>query len=281
MVMELRISHTTGFEYDDLVSASYNEARMTPQTSSEQIVVHARVEVMPHPWTHSYRDYWGTLVTGFEVLAPHRDLTVTATSTVHTMARTEASGDLDWAALRDPGVVDSYVEFLEVTARVDPPNDLVEVAADLVGDGAAPAEVARAMCAFVYETVEYRSGATDVHATARDAWQQRQGVCQDFAHLALGAIRHAGIPARYVSGYLLPTQNPAIGTATHGESHAWIEWWDGAWHAFDPTNDQPPCERHVTVATGRDYGDVRPLSGIYTGAAASRMFVDVQVTRLT
>ncbi len=100
------------------------------------------------------------------------------------------------------------------------------------------------------------------------------------AHLVIGGLRLLGVPARYVSGYLHPRQEPVVGETVGGESHAWVEWWDGDWHGYDPTNDDEPGDRHVVVATGRDYGDVRPLSGIFTGAGTSSMFVDVQVTRL-
>ncbi|MBM7515050.1 transglutaminase family protein [Nocardioides nitrophenolicus] len=277
--MQLRIDHVTGFEYDGLVSASYNEARMTPQSAARQTVTHAGVEVSPHPWAQSYRDYWGTLVTAFEVLAPHRELTVTATSMVRTEPPATALPTTTWAELADaPGA--DVAEFLTLTDRVRPPADLADLATGLVADGAAPHEVATELLRLVHDEVTYLPGATDVHAEAATAWRQRSGVCQDIAHLALGALRAVGIPSRYVSGYLLPNPDPLVGEETHGESHAWLEWWADGWHAFDPTNDLVPGERHVMVAAGRDYADVRPLSGIYTGAATSRMFVDVRITRL-
>lgn len=280
--MQLRIVHVTGFEYDDLVSASYNEARMTPQTSAHQTVSHSRVDVSPYPWAQSYRDYWDTMVTAFEVLGPHRELTVTATSVVRTGARAapEVPGGIGWEELADPVLLDELAEHLGITPRVRPPSDLADKAHALVADGASPREIALAVARLVHDEVAYLPGSTDVHAEAATAWEQRSGVCQDIAHLMVGALRSVGVPARYVSGYLLPKSDPAVGEEVHGESHAWVEWWDGAWTAYDPTNDQPPGERHVTVATGRDYADVRPLSGIYTGAGTSRMFVDVQMTRL-
>jgi transglutaminase-like putative cysteine protease len=279
--MELKIVHVTGFEYDGLVRASYNEARMTPQTDAHQSVRHARVEVSPQPWTQSYRDYWGTTVTAFEVLDPHRALTVTATSAVRTGARRAPRAEASWEELTDPRLTEDLAELLTVADRVRPPADLEAKVDALVADGAAPGAVAREVCRIVHREVEYEPGSTDVHAEAAAAWRQRSGVCQDIAHLVTGALRGVGVPCRYVSGYLLPRTDPAIGEVAHGESHAWVEWWDRGWQAFDPTNDQPPGDRHVTVAPGRDYADVRPLSGIYNGAATSRMFVDVQFTRVS
>lgn len=278
--MELKIVHVTGFSYDGLVRASYNEARLTPLSDAHQTVRHARIDVAPQPWAQTYRDYWGTTVTAFEVLDPHRELTVTATSAVRTSARAEPTPVGTWDELADPRLVDDLAELFTVSDRVRPPEDLRALVADLVADDGPPGAVAREVCRLVHQEVDYRPGSTDVHAEAATAWRQRSGVCQDIAHLVAGALRSVGIPCRYVSGYLLPRHDAAVGDVAHGESHAWVEWWDRGWQAFDPTNDQPPGERHVTVASGRDYADVRPLSGIYTGAATSRMFVDVQFTRL-
>jgi transglutaminase-like putative cysteine protease len=111
-------------------------------------------------------------------------------------------------------------------------------------------------------------------------WQTKQGVCQDFAHLTLGALRSLGIPARYVSGYLHPRPDAALGETVEGQSHAWVEWWAGEWVPYDSTHSGPIGEDHVLVARGRDYGDVSPLTGVYAGAAASELFVTVEVTRL-
>jgi transglutaminase-like putative cysteine protease len=99
-------------------------------------------------------------------------------------------------------------------------------------------------------------------------------------HLVMGGLRTIGIPARYVSGYFHPTPEPVVGESVVGESHAWVEWWDDGWRAYDVTNHQEVTDRFVVVATGRDYTDVKPLEGIYSGAATSRMFVEVELTRL-
>ena len=100
------------------------------------------------------------------------------------------------------------------------------------------------------------------------------------AHIAIGALRAVGIPARYVSGYLHPKVQPEVGVPAKGESHAWVEWWDDGWHPFDLTGGVEPDDRYVVVATGRDYDDVKPISGIYSGTGPSEMAVTVEVTRL-
>jgi transglutaminase-like putative cysteine protease len=105
-------------------------------------------------------------------------------------------------------------------------------------------------------------------------------VCQDFAHLSLIILRSIGIPARYVSGYLYPDRDPGIGDTVDGQSHAWIQAWTGVWWDYDPTNDAEINEQYVSVGVGRDYSDVSPLKGIYSGEGATDLDVIVEITRL-
>jgi transglutaminase-like putative cysteine protease len=280
MSMQLRIAHTTGFEYDGKANTSFNEARLTPLTLPGQIVVHSRVEVSPTPWAYTYKDYWGSQVTAFEVLDPHQSLTVTASATVHTDRAPAGDPVMSWDEMRQDSVADLHTEYLATPERVAPPDDLVGLAKEIADASANPSEAAREICALVYSEVKYVSGSTTVDACAAHSWAERTGVCQDMAHIAIGALRSVGIPTRYVSGYLHPKVHPVVGETVTGESHAWLEWWDDGWRGFDPTNDTEPGDRHVIVATGRDYNDVKPLSGIFSGSGTSRMFVDVQVTRL-
>lgn len=115
---------------------------------------------------------------------------------------------------------------------------------------------------------------------AEGAWGARQGVGQDLVHLAIGALRNHGVPARYVSGYLHPVADPVVDETITAHSHAWLEWWDGRWTAFDPANLRSPDDHYVVLAAWRDYADVAPLTGIFSGVEISSMFVEVSVTRL-
>ena len=128
--------------------------------------------------------------------------------------------------------------------------------------------------------MEYVPGSTGVHTGAQEAWALRKGVCQDIAHLTVGRLRSVGIPARYVSGYLYPKDDGAVGDTVAGRSHTWFEWWSGDWVAFDPTNGVPAGQAHVIVARGRDYTDVTPLKGVYHGAPSTGLGVTVEITRL-
>jgi transglutaminase-like putative cysteine protease len=285
----VEIVHRTGFRYAEPVMASYNEARMTPMTTPSQQTLRARIEVRPNSWETTYVDYWGTQVTAFEVLRPHEQLEVTARSTVELDDIAPFAGATDvlgldvgrlgWADLASPGVRDEYVEALLMTPRTEPPDELVEQIAGWPA-GSDPDEVARRICELVHGQMSYVPGSSQVQSTAAEAWAAGEGVCQDIAHVCIGALRSVGIPARYVSGYFDPRSDPQPGEVASAQSHAWVEWWAGSWTGFDPTNAVSPDDRHVLVARGRDYGDVTPLKGIYSGSAPSTLFVEVQIRRL-
>ena len=277
----LQIVHRTGFTYEEPATASYNEARMLPRSRNGQFVLRAALEISPQATQHSYADYWETPVSTFEVLTPHRQLTVTATSIVDVRPLPASTAPFGWDELesRIPRST-ALTECLMQTWATAPDGSMRDLAADIRARGGDVGETAMAICRAVGEAMEYRRGVTGVSSTARDAWPTRSGVCQDIAHIALGLMRSAGIPARYVSGYLLPDANVPIGQPITGESHAWVEWYAGTWQGYDPTNLIDIGETHVYVGHGRDYSDVAPLRGVYAGPSSSGMFVSVELTRL-
>ena len=274
----LRIVHTSSFRYASPVVASYNEARMTPLAQPGQSVLESRLELHPHTWSHDYRDYWGTQVTAFEVLAPHQSLLLTAEHLVEVVERPAPLTSVGWDVLHGAEVRDRLSEQLADTATTDVPDDVVELARR-AAEGLTPAEAAEAVCHALRDEVEYIPGVTTVHTPAAEAWEKRTGVCQDMAHLALGALRAIGIPARYVSGYLHPDASAEVGTTVTGESHAWIEWWTGEWYGYDPTNRVRAGDHHVVLGRGRCYDDVPPLRGIYAGPQTQDLVVQVRITR--
>ena len=276
----LRIKHMTGFNYGGDVTASYNEARMLPISSEGQVVLYSTIDVSPMSSQHNYVDYWGSRVSSFEVLTPHKELSLTATSLVEVRPRDHPTESLTWdelAAKADSST--TLVENSEQTRRTMPPAEVVAIAEEIVERVENPCDAALEICTAIGNAVTYVSGVTGVHTTAAEAWEHRTGVCQDITHLALGALRAVGIPARYVSGYLHPKPDAAIGETIAGESHAWVEWFCGDWRGFDPTNLIDIGDRHVTVGRGRDYNDVPPLRGVYAGPYGSQLFVKVEITR--
>jgi transglutaminase-like putative cysteine protease len=275
---KLRIRHTTGYRYRGEVHSSYNEARVTPLSTDRQVAVEASVNVTPATPTFRYWDYWGVLVDAFDVHEPHTELSVVGSSVVETSPATAAPTSATWDDLARPEVVDQFAELLQPTTYVPLlEDDHVVPSLDRAGS---PSQAVETAVEWVHDRLEYRKGATDVSTTAADALRIGSGVCQDFTHLTLAVLRRAGIPARYVSGYLYPSESAAVGTTSTGESHAWIEAWTGDWWGFDVTHGRPVAERHVVVGRGRDYGDVSPLKGVYHGAPAEALTVSVEITRL-
>ncbi|AZG43525.1 transglutaminase family protein [Gordonia insulae] len=279
MSWRLRVVHSTGFAYKSPVTSSYNEARLTPRSDNRQNVIVNRVETVPATRSYRYTDYWGSAVTTFDLHAPHEELEVSGMSVVETEAGERPTKKVTWDEVRSDYVADRYDEMLSYTGYVCK-NRQLSSAANRLAKGLEPEDAVEAVCKFVNEEMEYVPGTTGVHTTAVDAWVERKGVCQDYAHLTLLMLRGLGIPARYVSGYLHPQSDAEIDTTVEGQSHAWIEAWTGGWWGYDPTNDTTITERHVSVGVGRDYSDVSPLKGIYTGGGATDLDVVVEITRL-
>jgi transglutaminase-like putative cysteine protease len=280
----LRIEHTTKVVYTGPVLTSFNEARMTPLTLPTQTTLESRVTAGAGVPVWSYVDYWGTVVSVFDLPEAHDDLLIRAVSTVET----EPFGGIpvrgtrpDWPELRQHGRSGRLLEYLLPTALTTVAEDISEAAiGEVSGPSMSPDETAAAISALVHDHVTYLPGATGVRTNAQEAWDKGQGVCQDMAQIAVSLMRATGLPARYVSGYLHPDPKAEPGSTSVGQSHAWVEYWAGSWIALDPTSGAPVGERHVAVARGRDYGDVPPLKGIYHGPPDSDMQVTVEVTRL-
>lgn len=280
MGRQLRIVHRTGYRYRELVSASHNEVRMTPRANREQVVLATRLDITPLAWSHTFVDYWGTSVTSFEVAEPHRRLDVVATSTVEVGDRRVAGPGINWPELQDPWLCDQQVEFLSIGDHLEPGPELRRIAATAARRAERPVDAVRRIVDRIRDRVAYAPGSTQVNTRAAAVWEARAGVCQDLVHLGLGALRSVGIPARYVSGYVMPATNPVVGEPRTGESHAWLQYWDGAWVGLDPTNDVVPGDFHVELGVGRDYFDVPPLKGVYSGSESSDLFVEVEMTVL-
>jgi transglutaminase-like putative cysteine protease len=274
-----RIVHKTSIGYDQRATASYNELRMSPLTEPGQTTLENRLRVRPMTWSHVYRDYWGAHVTAMEAIGEHSSLEVEATSTVERSSSVPLPAGGSWDDLTDPRLLDLQNEFVTLTDRTEPGDELTALAQEARGQRS-PRDTAYRVVEIVRERMTYETGVTNVHSSAQQAWTEGRGVCQDFAHVTIGALRSLGMPARYVSGYLAPKREAEVGESSKGESHAWVEFWDGGWVPFDPTNGVFVGLDHVVVVRGRDYTDVQPFKGVYSGAAESTLRVEVGFTRL-
>jgi transglutaminase-like putative cysteine protease len=275
----MRVVHTTGYAYQSPVTASYNEARLTPRSDARQNVILNRVETIPATRSYRYIDYWGTAVTAFDLHAPHADLTVTSSSVIETERPEPAAMEAGWSDLRSEAVIDRFDELLRPTTQT-PASRRVASVGKKIAKNHEPLEAVVAAAKWVHGELDYLPGTTGVHSSGLDALNEGKGVCQDFVHLSLMILRSMGIPGRYVSGYLHPKSNAIVGHTVDGRSHAWIQAWTGSWWNYDPTNDTEITEQYVSVGVGRDYTDLSPLKGIYSGEGATDLDVIVEVTRL-
>jgi len=275
----MRVIHATGYAYKSPVTASFNEARLTPRSDGRQNVVLNRAETVPATRSYRYVDYWGTAVTAFDLHAPHTELEVTASSVVETDKGEVPKEKVGWEALQSAEVIDRFDEYL-TPSHYTPDSKRMARVGERIAKYNEPYEAIVEAAKWVNTELDYVPGTTGVHSSGLDALREGKGVCQDFAHLTLILLRSMGIPARYVSGYLHPNDEAKVGETIDGQSHAWIQAWTGGWWNYDPTNDKEINEQYISVGVGRDYHDVTPLKGIYSGEGSTDLDVIVEITRL-
>ncbi|HEY5336373.1 MAG TPA: transglutaminase family protein [Mycobacteriales bacterium] len=284
--MRVTIRHTTSFTYPQPARASFNELRLTPRNDEGQNLISFGLTLEPPARTTQFRDHWGTLVQAFNINAPHDHLTIVGESRVVTSRRPplpdstgDAGGTFD--ALDEPALRDALAESLHSSPLAgggEPLSTFAQHVRQVVAPHSVLALV-EGISREVHARFTYVSGTSYVSSTVDDLLKRGTGVCQDFAHLMIATLRDLGIPARYVSGYFYAGHGePAPDVALEVESHAWVEAYvpGTGWIAYDPTNDCPADERHVTVAVGRDYSDVPPVRGTLLGGRGQQL--DVAVT---
>jgi transglutaminase-like putative cysteine protease len=275
--MLISLLHRTTFVYAGKAHDSFNEVRLKPLDDASQLCRSFELRTDPPTQMRDYVDFYGNTVNYFDIVSGHEKLVIEAVSEVETTPNANrppvpvvphSEVDLE-RELRAEFLVDSHYVPLEVEVWKEAQDALQDGRSDVWSD-------VRRICRHVYTTFAYKPRSTGVATVATDAIRLRSGVCQDFAHVALGMCRTSGIPVRYVSGYFIKVQRrPGEDEA----SHAWIEAFvpGYGWAAYDPTHDRPADDRYVKVASGRDYGDIRPVSGTYRGGKTRSLQVDVRV----
>jgi transglutaminase-like putative cysteine protease len=289
-----RVVHRTHYQYDSEVSASYGEAHLHPRETQSQQPYLATLTIDPFPEHYrERRDFFGNRVAHFTVLENHRELVVTATSMVDVRDRRAILpdvGDLRWEKARDEMGRDTAVESLDArqfalaSPAATPSLGAVEYASSTFVAGRPLVEALDELCTRMKADFEFAPGATTVSTPVDEVLARRTGVCQDFAHLTISALRGLGLAARYVSGYLETDPPPGQARLVGADvSHAWVSVYvpHVGWVDIDPTNGQFVNNRYVTVAWGRDYDDVPPLKGvIYTQSEHQTLEVTVDVTTI-
>jgi transglutaminase-like putative cysteine protease len=279
--MLFQVTHTTRYTYQSPVSHSLNEVRLTPRQFAGQQVRKTEIRVDPEPaFMHHRKDYFGNDVISFEVFERHDHLEVTAASLVDvSLEMTEPLSSIPWEDARKRIAADgAYLEareFIYGSPYVAATPQLYEYARKTFAPGRSLLEVAQDLTHRIHTDFKYRPHSTSIDVPLSDVMHHRRGVCQDFAHVMIGALRSHRLAARYVSGYVRP--GPKVQGAQ--ASHAWVSvFFPGiGWLSFDPTNDLMVSDNHVTLAWGRDYGDVTPVKGISLGGGGQTVRVEVYV----
>lgn len=288
--MIYRVTHSTRYAYSQLVATSRHALRLTPRTHDHQICRGSRTILSaPSVERRAGIDYFGNNVEFVRIEAAHRELEIQSESLVELRAPepVDPASTRDWSILWDRLDLEPPEVRLEAEQyRFESPNIVVNDAlADYARASFVPGrpllEAALDLNRRIFTDFSFDPAATTLSTPVEEVFRMRRGVCQDFAHLMIACLRSLGLPARYVSGYLLtrppPGQARLVGA---DQSHAWVSLFTGSargWVDLDPTNDMIPATEHVTLAWGRDYGDISPVRGVLVGGGAHTLEVSVDM----
>lgn len=283
--MYYKIRHLTRFHYSAPVQENVMEARMQPRTEAYQICHNFELKVKPQAAIHHYQDFLGNTIHHFGVPLLHKQLVLTAEALVelvHTPLVPDSLPASNWQVLESLVNHPDFWDFCVPSRFTQPTPLLAALSAELNVETTDPLTAVRQLNERIFAAFDYAPQTTDVHSTFDEALSQRKGVCQDFTHIMIALLRQMNIPARYVSGYLFHRKQSQIqDRSVEDATHAWVEAYlpDLGWIGVDPTNNLIVGERHIRVAIGRDYADVPPTRGVYSGQATDELTVGVSVTK--
>ncbi len=281
--MRLQVFHRTHYVYRAPVTASYNEVRLRPATHDKFRLEFFLLNVQPPVRLQHFRDTYLNYVHYFDLVDPHSELVIEAQSTVNTTSPYEDGLPYGVGMETLHGLHDDMLPvFLGSSRYVESSAELWKLGLDITGDCTDVFDAAERIRRHIFQNWSYAPNTTTASTPVKEVLRTGTGVCQDFAHLMIGICRAVGIPARYVSGYLYSGQDSTLrGTQA---SHAWCEIFipGRGWYGLDPTNDTVADERHIKIATGRDYHDAAPVSGHFDGpvSATAAMQVDLRIEEL-
>jgi len=281
--MLYRITHATRYAYPSPVTQCFNEARLTPRALPGQQVREHSLQINPFPaFLQNRRDYFGNEVATFAVFEKHDRFAATASSVVEVGPQTrKIVSSPRWEEVRrllaQPLDTDSIAasEFIFDSPYISSLAELREYARPTFAPGRPLLSALEELTRRIHDEFKYQPKITSIDTPILEVLHKRQGVCQDFAHLMIGALRSLRLSARYVSGYI--RSSPRFQGAA--ASHAWVSVFDpqNGWLSFDPTNNLMVSDAHITLAWGRDYGDVTPVKGLTLGGGGQSVQVEVRV----
>jgi transglutaminase-like putative cysteine protease len=296
--MLLQITHETHYRYSPAVETAQHVAYLQPCKHSAQNLLSHSLVISPLPeQQRNMPDVYGNVRCFFSLQVPHEELSVVASSLISTQTTATPTSALAWEQVRERfryqagAQFDAAAEFVFTSPFVPRHADFLAYALPSFAAGATLLACAIDLMQRIHTDFIYESQSTQINTPALEALAQRKGVCQDFAHIMLACLRAMGLPARYVSGYLLTEPLPGtVKLVGSDASHAWVSVYvpdlpEGArWCDFDPTNNRwgwhAPGADYVTLATGRDFGDVSPLRGVIHGGARHILTVGVTVQHI-
>ena len=287
--MYYTVVHNTTYDYENPVLHGHHLAHLKPRATPNQYVASYQLTILPEPSSaHAHLDYFGNNIHHFEVLSPHDRLEVisrTELEVVVPLSHAEVP-KLTWEQFVEQVRVDPALiavqEYCFDSPLVRAHSSLREYANATFTPGRDLKEAVVEFNARINAEFKYEPASTDISTPLATVLREKRGVCQDFAHVAVGCLRSLGLPARYVSGYLETVPPPGKDRLVGADaSHAWAATYlpGYGWLDFDPTNNVLPTDRHVTVAWGRDFSDVSPLKGVVLAGGAHRVTVGVDVER--
>jgi transglutaminase-like putative cysteine protease len=279
--MEYTIVHETSYYYPEAVHESYTVVHLQPTSDAQQFCTRFDLSVSPKVRVLTYIDRFSNHVQHFAILPAHQSLSIRARSIVTTLRGSEPTlpSEATSSRLFEDAKVARLYDFLHESQFVQFGPEVEAFYAEV---GHAPEAIGPwcyEVCHAINRAFRYDTAATSVQTTVAEVLGHRSGVCQDFAHVMIAVLRRAGIPARYVSGYIFRGESPVLGAEA---SHAWCEAYlpPYGWVGFDPTNDLLIDEAFVKIGIGRDYRDVCPVRGVFKGSAVGAMSVNVAMDAL-
>ena len=277
--MKLSIHHSTTYRYSEPAFDSFNELRLRPADDYRQTLLGYDLKLEPSSVLRNRRDYYGNYMQAFHIAEQHDSLTITTTSEVATYAIPTPT---DVSADTLPELRNRFFDYLAPTDRVPLNQDWFKLFGVLrLEPGYEIVSYLDHLTSYLKNSFTYEANTTDVDTPLTDFAKDTRGVCQDFAHAMLAICRSAGIPSRYVSGYVHSNPEGDEGMVGAEGSHAWIEAFlpGNGWVGYDPTNGIIVSEAHVKIGVGRDYDDVPPIKGLRRGGGQGGLEVDVKVRR--
>lgn len=290
--MKYIVTHTTTYTYFEPVSLCHNIVKLLPRNTGNQLCNSASIRIHPKPDVmDEYDDFLGNKVVYFSIEKEHRELTVTVVSEIEKKTLELPGIDADSTIVLEeikqelnefkPGLP-AIRQFVFETGMTAWSQDIMEYALQSYKPGRPVLEATEELMHRIYTDFEFKPGFTTIATPLSVVMQQRKGVCQDFAHLAIACARSAGLAARYVSGYIETVSPEGLEKLVGVDaSHAWFSVYipGRGWVDFDPTNNMIPSDQHITIGWGRDYSDITPVRGVVLSSGAHELVVSVDVRR--